>query len=70
MLDRYNGMVSARDQLQNELEDQEAILRDKNKRMLAATAAHHGPNSSEYEQTGGTRESERRRATKKSPGKA
>lgn len=60
-LDNYNQMVSTLDELKNSLEDEEARLREKNKRMLAATEAHYGPDSSEYEQVGGTRTSERKR---------
>lgn len=67
-LDDYNGAVSTLDQLKNELEGLEAKLRDKNKRMLSAAEAHYGPDSSAYEQAGGTRDSERKRSTKKSSG--
>ena len=68
-LDSYNEMVSRLDQLQNALDDNERSLRDKNARMLSATEAQYGPDSSQYEQAGGTRTSERKRPTKKSPGK-
>jgi hypothetical protein len=64
-LEGYNEKVSALDQLQNELEEEERRLHDKNKRMLSAAGAHYGPDSSEYEALGGTRTSERKRATKK-----
>jgi exonuclease VII small subunit len=67
-LDKYNQTVSLLDQMQNELEADEAKLNDKSKRMLAATGAQYGPNSSQYEQVGGTRLSERKRPTKKKPG--
>jgi hypothetical protein len=66
-LDNYNSAVSALDQLQNELEADEQKLRDKNKRMLSAAEGQYGPDSSEYEQAGGTRQSERKRYTKKAP---
>ncbi|PYS84247.1 MAG: hypothetical protein DMF67_05675 [Acidobacteria bacterium] len=67
-LDKYNQTVSLLDQMQNALEADEAKLNDKNKRMLAATGAQYGPDSSQYEQAGGTRTSERKRPTKKKPG--
>lgn len=67
-LDGYNEAVATLDKLKNELEAEEAKLRDKNKRMLSATEAHYGPDSSAYEQAGGTRDSERKRSsTKKTP---
>ncbi|HST50994.1 MAG TPA: hypothetical protein VLJ61_03205 [Pyrinomonadaceae bacterium] len=67
-LDKYNETVSLLDQMQNSLEDDEAKINDKNKRMLAATGAQYGPNSSEYEGVGGTRLSEHKRPSKKKPG--
>lgn len=66
-LDSYNQMIAALDDLQNQVEADESSLRDINKRMLAATEAHFGPDSSQYEQAGGTRISERKRTTKKTP---
>ncbi len=67
LLDNYNERLSALDELLNTLEVQEKNLNDRNKRMLAAASAQYGPNSSEYEQAGGTRLSERKRTTKKGP---
>jgi exonuclease VII small subunit len=67
-LDKYNEMVALLDQTQNALEAKEAQINDKNRRMLAATGAQYGPDSSEYEQAGGTRASERKRSIKKKPG--
>ncbi|MDT7809547.1 MAG: hypothetical protein QOJ70_3360 [Acidobacteriota bacterium] len=69
-LDQYNDTLSLLDRLQNDLEAGEAQLRDKNKRMLAATGAQYGPDSNEYETAGGTRESEHKRPAKKKPGGA
>jgi hypothetical protein len=66
-VDRYNGMISALDDLQNQLQADESSLREKNARMLAAAQARYGSDSSEYEQAGGTRKSERKRSAKKSP---
>ena len=66
-IDRYNGMLATLDDLQNEIETDEVNLRGKNARMLSAAEARYGPDSSEYEQAGGTRRSERKRSTKKPP---
>jgi hypothetical protein len=63
-IDKYNGMLSTLDDLQNEIETDEGNLRSKSARMLSATEAQYGPDS-EYEQVGGTRRSERKRSTKK-----
>jgi hypothetical protein len=67
-LDKYNQMLSLLDQMQNAIEAAEAKLNDKSKRMLAATGAQYGPDSSEYETVGGTRTSDRKRPAKKKPG--
>src|SRR5258706_3643695 len=64
-LDHYNQMVSTLDDLQNQLEAAEASLRETNVRMLTAAEAHYGTDSSQYEQTGGKRMSERKRAARK-----
>lgn len=66
-LDTYNERVAALDDLQNQLQVAEDALRDKNKRMLSAVEAQYGPDSSQYEQAGGTRESERKRPARKAP---
>ncbi|HEX8149954.1 MAG TPA: hypothetical protein VF591_22420 [Pyrinomonadaceae bacterium] len=66
-LDNYNATLSLLDRLANGLEADEAQLRDKNKRMLAATGALYGHDSNEYETAGGTRASDRKPGTKKKP---
>jgi hypothetical protein len=67
-LDGHNGLLSEVDQSQNELEGMERSLGDKNVRVLAATKALYGPDSTEYEQVGGTRRSDRKRSgSKKTP---
>ena len=66
-LDSYNEELSRLDQLQNELDTVEAGVREKNVRILSAAEAHFGPDSSEYEQAGGTRRSERKRPGPKGP---
>jgi hypothetical protein len=57
----YNEMNATLDGLLNEIGQAEADMRSMNTRMLAAAEAHYGPDSSEYEQVGGTRTSERKR---------
>lgn len=64
-LDNYNQQIAALDELNNSLEAREDSLRDKNKRFLSATEAQYGGNSSEYEQVGGTRSSDRKRTPRK-----
>lgn len=66
-LDQYNDTLTLLDRLGNDLEASEAQLRDKNRRMLAATGALYGPDSNEYETAGGTRASERKPNTRKKP---
>lgn len=66
-IERYNGMLATLDSLQNEIEADERDLRAKSARMLSAAEAQYGPDSSEYEQLGGKRLSERKRPTKKPP---
>jgi DNA repair ATPase RecN len=66
-LDSHNEQLSSIDQSQNELDSLEAALREKNRRFLSAAEARYGPDSSEYEQAGGTRKSERKRPGPKGP---
>ena len=66
-LDEYNEKLSSLDQLQNEFEAVESDLRELNTRYLSAAEAHYGPDSSEYEQVGGTRRSDRKRPGPKGP---
>jgi hypothetical protein len=68
-LDRYNQMIAALDDFQNQVETDEADLHDTNKRMLAGVEAHYGPDSSQYEQAGGTPLRDRKRPSKKAPAK-
>jgi hypothetical protein len=67
-LDAYNQQLAALDDQKNVLETTEKNLNDKNRRMLSATEAQYGSNSTEYEQAGGTRTDERKRTTRKPPG--
>ncbi len=67
-LDEYNETLALLDRQQIELEEKEARVKEKNKRMLAATGALYGDNSSEYEGVGGTRPDDYKRTTKKKHG--
>ena len=67
LLDEYNDTLTRLDRLDNDLDSGEVQLREKNRRMLAATGAHYGPDSNEYEAVGGTRTSDRKTKTKKKP---
>ena len=67
-LDAYNQKIAELDQLQNDLQQEEAELNDLNRRILSAGEAVYGPDSSEYEMLGGTRKSERKKPGKKSGG--
>ena len=64
-LDSYNQMVSAADELQNQIDADEEHLDELNTRMLAAVKAHFGPDSNQYEQAGGKRTRDRKRPGKK-----
>ncbi|HEX7316314.1 MAG TPA: hypothetical protein VF297_20580 [Pyrinomonadaceae bacterium] len=66
-LDEYNDMLTRLDRLSNELDGAGLKLREKNRRMLAATEATYGPDSDEYMVAGGTRSSDRKTPTKKKP---
>lgn len=66
-LERYHETLGLADRLANELDADEEQLREKNRRMLAATGATYGHDSNEYEAVGGTRTSDRKATTKKSP---
>lgn len=65
--DAYNALLSQADQAQNELLEAEKAIRDLSERMLAGVASKYGKDSSEYEMAGGTRKSERKRPTRKTP---
>ncbi|MDT5122803.1 MAG: hypothetical protein QOC96_2285 [Acidobacteriota bacterium] len=68
-IDTYNQRLSNLDELLNEIEADEKDLRAKNTRMLSASEAQYGTDSSQYEQVGGTPTSERKRSPKKPPTK-
>jgi hypothetical protein len=66
-LDEYNDLLTRADRMANEIDADEVKLRDKNRRLLAATEAQYGPDSDEYMSAGGTRTSDRK-PNKKKPG--
>ena len=67
-LDAYNQAISTLNDKRNAVDTAEANLREKNRRMLRATEAKYGPNSSEFEQAGGTRTSQRQPRRRKVKG--
>jgi hypothetical protein len=67
-LDGYNQKVAELDEEQNGVDADELVIRDWNKRVLSAVEAQFGPDSSEYEAVGGTRQSERKRPVRKPKG--
>lgn len=64
-LDHYNTLLSTLDEKRNSFFELEEILSELNERMLNAVAAKFGKDSSEYEQAGGVRKSERKKYTYK-----
>jgi hypothetical protein len=66
-LDSYNQKLAELDELQNSLDDDEKGLREQTRRMLSAVEAIYGPDSSEFEQAGGKRQSEHKKPTRKGP---
>ena len=65
ILSEYNQALAAVDDKYNALVAAEKSLGDISERMLAGIAARFGKDSSEYEQAGGVRKSERKRPTRK-----
>ncbi|PYS53183.1 MAG: hypothetical protein DMF68_00200 [Acidobacteria bacterium] len=63
--DRIENLKSQLMALSNELGDQLEELANINTRALSGYRATYGPNSSKYEQAGGTRTDERKRTPKK-----
>lgn len=64
-LNAYNQTLTLADQQANEFGAAEQAARDYSTRMLAGIGATRGPDSYEYEMAGGTRRSERKRASSK-----
>ena len=57
----YNAALSTADKESNAIDDDLKVLREFNRRMLAAIGAVYGYNSNEYEMVGGTRASDIKR---------
>jgi hypothetical protein len=68
-LDDYNQTLATADQKANDVAAAELAVRDYSGRMLAGVAATFGRDSNQYEQSGGTRASERRRTARIQPAK-
>lgn len=64
-LDEYNTCLATVDDKHNTLKGKEKALDDWNERILVGVAAKFGKNSSQYEQAGGIRKSERKRRVAK-----
>ncbi|MGA9773877.1 MAG: hypothetical protein WBV94_32905 [Blastocatellia bacterium] len=65
-LSEYNQALASVDEKYNALVDSEKALSDMTERILAGVAARFGKNSTEYEQAGGVRKSERKARARKS----
>lgn len=66
-MDEYNTVLSTADEKLNKLKDKERILTDWNERVLNGVASKYGKDSSEYEQAGGVRKSERKKRSANKP---
>lgn len=64
-LNAYNQTLTLADQQGNDVGAAERAAKDYSTRMLAGIGATRGTDSNEYEMAGGTRKSERKRATSK-----
>lgn len=66
LLTAYNAKLAEADAALNRLQAEEKALNTLTSRMLAGVGVKYGKDSNEYEQAGGTRTSEIRRAPKSS----
>lgn len=64
-INAYNTLLSQIDAQLNVIIEEDKQLRDYSDRMLTGIASRFGKNSNEYEQAGGTRKDERKKAVKK-----
>ena len=64
-LDTYNQARKKLDDLKNQLDEAEKTLRKKSSAMLTAVGQKYTKDSTEYEQAGGVRESERKKPVRK-----
>jgi hypothetical protein len=65
LLSSYNTHLSLADELKNNLDSKEKILRDISERMLIGVGAKYGKDSNQYQMAGGTKKSHIRRHFKK-----
>lgn len=61
----YNTELSKVDGMLNRLRDNEKLLRNWNERILNGVASKYGKDSSQYEEAGGIKKSERKKPIKK-----
>lgn len=66
-MDDYNTTLSIVDDKLNVLKESEKSLMNWNERILTGVASKFGKNSSQYEQAGGVRKSERKKPMPKKP---
>lgn len=64
-LNAYNTALSTIDNLYNDCNSQNDLLKDWNERILSGVATRFGKNSSQYEMAGGVKKSERKKQTPK-----
>jgi hypothetical protein len=64
MLDDYNQKMATLDDMLNTIEKNEKEVKTLSTRFLSAIAGHFGNDSSQYEQAGGKRSSERKKPTR------
>ncbi|MEI6078582.1 MAG: hypothetical protein WCS94_23590 [Verrucomicrobiota bacterium] len=69
-IEKYNGLLAQADELGNTIGQEEKDLNDAAARVLLGGQAKFGRDSSEVEQLGGTRTSERAKAKSKNSGPA
>lgn len=62
---KYNGLLDQADALKNKIEATEKVLLGRCSQVLSGGRSKFGPDSSEFEQLGGIRTSERARPVRK-----
>ena len=67
VLSTYNTHLSLADELKNNLESKEKLLREFSERMLTGIAAKFGRDSNQYQMAGGTRKSAYKRTIRRKP---
>jgi hypothetical protein len=67
-IEQYNGLLAQADELGNTIGQEETALNEDSARVLLGAASKFGRDSSEVEQLGGTRTSERAKPKRKAKG--